>query len=186
MRLRGVHHVEVAVLRYDESIAFYDKMFGWLGYTSFWTLGVEYVSTYYMARFPFFHSYIGIQPAQTGAKIAWETQPTGINHIALWARSKHEVDRFHQDFLVREAVNVTNPPAAYPHYAPGYYAVFFLDPTGIRWELAYTPRIPMPWDVWATIRAVKAIRQEHPEWHKHPLALMWRHLPARSDRHVER
>jgi catechol 2,3-dioxygenase-like lactoylglutathione lyase family enzyme len=182
MRFRGVHHVEFAVLNYDESIPFYDKMFGWLGYTSFWTLGVEYVGTYYMARLPWFHSYIGIQPAQTGGPIDWETQPTGINHIALWARSKKEVDRFYQGFLIREEVSVTHSPAAYPQYAPGYYAVFFLDPCGIRWELAYTPRIPMPWDVWATIKAAKAIRKEHPEWQKHPLALMMRKLPSRSER----
>jgi len=35
MRLRGVHHVELSVLDYDASIAFYDRMFGRLGYTSF-------------------------------------------------------------------------------------------------------------------------------------------------------
>ena len=186
MRFRGVHHVEFAVLNYDESIRFYDKMFGWLGYASFWTLGVEYLGTYYMARLPFFHSYIGIQPAQTGETIGWETQSTGINHIALWARSKKEVNRFYESFLVNEQVRVTHPPAAYPQYAPGYYAVFFLDPTGIRWELAYTPRIPMPWDVWATIKAAKTIRREHPEWQKNPLSLMWRQLPPGSDRMPER
>jgi len=56
MRWKGVHHVEFSVLDYEESIAFFDKMFGWLGYKSFWTLDIGYRSTYYMARFPFFHS----------------------------------------------------------------------------------------------------------------------------------
>ncbi len=40
MRWRGVHHVEFAVLDYDDSIAFYDAMFVWLGYSSFFD--VEY------------------------------------------------------------------------------------------------------------------------------------------------
>ena len=71
---------------YDESIAFYDAMFGWLGYMSFWTLDIEYRSTYYMARFPLPHSYIGIQPAQTGEKLHHNAQTVGINHIALWAQ----------------------------------------------------------------------------------------------------
>lgn len=35
MRLKGIHHVEFSVLEYDESIKFFDKMFGWLGYKSF-------------------------------------------------------------------------------------------------------------------------------------------------------
>jgi catechol 2,3-dioxygenase-like lactoylglutathione lyase family enzyme len=30
--MKGVHHVEFSVLEYEESIEFYDKMFGWLGY----------------------------------------------------------------------------------------------------------------------------------------------------------
>jgi len=31
MRWRGVNHVEFSVINYDESIKFYDRMFGWLG-----------------------------------------------------------------------------------------------------------------------------------------------------------
>jgi catechol 2,3-dioxygenase-like lactoylglutathione lyase family enzyme len=46
MRWRGVHHVEFAVLDHDDSIAFYNAMFGWLGYMSFWTLDIDYRSTY--------------------------------------------------------------------------------------------------------------------------------------------
>jgi hypothetical protein len=71
------------VLRYEESIEFFDKMFGWLGYNSFWTLDIDYRSTYYMARFPFFHSYIGIQPAKTGSKLVHTDQATGINHVLI-------------------------------------------------------------------------------------------------------
>ena len=56
MRWRGVHHVEFSVLDYEASIEFYDRMFGWLGYASFWTLDIGYRSTYYMARFPVPHS----------------------------------------------------------------------------------------------------------------------------------
>ena len=38
MRWRGVSHVEFAVLDYDDSITFYDALFGWLGYDSFSSL----------------------------------------------------------------------------------------------------------------------------------------------------
>jgi catechol 2,3-dioxygenase-like lactoylglutathione lyase family enzyme len=46
MRWKGVHHVEFSVLDYEASLAFYDRMFGWLGYKSFWTLDIGYRSTY--------------------------------------------------------------------------------------------------------------------------------------------
>jgi catechol 2,3-dioxygenase-like lactoylglutathione lyase family enzyme len=92
MRWRGVSHVELAVLNYNDSIAFYDALFGWLGYKSFSSLNMEYQSMYYMTRFANAHSYIGIQPARAGGRLTHSDQAVGINHIALWARSRAEVD----------------------------------------------------------------------------------------------
>ena len=108
MRWRGVSHVEFAVLEYDESIAFYDALFGWLGYDSFSSLNMEYQSIYYFTRYVNPHSYIGIQPARTGGKLTHGDQAVGINHIALWARSRKEVDRFHREFLIKQGVCVTD------------------------------------------------------------------------------
>ena len=145
MRWRGINHVEFSVLDYETSVAFYDRMFGWLGYSSFWTMDIGYRSTYYMARFPIPHSYIGIQPAKAGEKLDHDARAIGIHHIALWAKSRKEVDRFHDAFLIPNEIPVTEAPADYPVYAPGYYAVFFDDPiNGIHWELAHIPRIPSP------------------------------------------
>lgn len=181
MRWRGVHHVEFSVLDYEASVAFYDKMFGWLGYKSFWTLDLGYHSTYYMARFPVPHSYIGIQSARTGGKLNHALRATGIHHIALWARSRREVDAFRSDFLIKNDVPVTDLPAEYPIYAPGYYAVFFDDPiNGIHWELAYLPRIPSPSAYLRFARALKAVAKEHPEWKTSVMAEAMRTLPGKS------
>lgn len=189
MRFRGVHHVEFSVPHYQDSVQFYDRMFGWLGYASFWTLDVGYRSTYYVAL-P--HSYIGIQPAQPddAARLNFRAHAPGIHHIALWARNRREVDRFHREFLLAERLEVTDAPAAYPHYAPGYYAVFFLDPNGIRWELAFTPRLPMPWQIYrwwcASAKIARELSQHHPQWQRHPARsawrAMWRKLPRRHNR----
>jgi catechol 2,3-dioxygenase-like lactoylglutathione lyase family enzyme len=165
MRWRGVHHVEFAVLDYGDSIAFYDAMFGWLGYSSFSTMDMGYQSIYYMTRLvssP--HSYIGIQPAHSGSKLEHQDQTVGINHIALWARSRKEVDRFHGDFLTERAVPVTDQPKEYPQYWPGYYAVFFDDPiNGIHWELAWLPKVPTFRHVWSSYRALRAEAKSRPD-----------------------
>ncbi len=180
MRWRGVHHVEFSVLDYEASIAFYDAMFGWLGYTSFSTLDIEYRSTYYMARYPIPHSYIGIQPAFTGEKLRHAEQSTGINHIALWAKTQREVDDFHSQFLVERAVPVTDEPQLHPTYTPGYYAVFFDDPiNGIHWELAHTPMIPSPLSYIRWRRALKGIGAQHPEWQQPVTQEAMRSLPRR-------
>lgn len=164
MRWRGVSHVEFAVVDYDDSIAFYDALFGWLGFRSFSTLNMEYQSTYYMTRYVNPHSYIGIQPARTGTKLAHRDQAVGINHIALWARSRGEVDRFHRGFLLERGIPVTDEPKEYPQYWPGYYAVFFDDPiNGIHWELAWVPKIPSPRQVWAFYRTLRNVAKSRPE-----------------------
>jgi len=113
------------VLDYDGSIAFYDALVGWLGYSSFSSLNMEYQSIYYFTRYVNPHSYIGIQPALTGGKLTHSDQSVGINHVALWAKSRKEVDRF-RSRLVRNnqspenAHNLTRPSAVptAPHRKP--------------------------------------------------------------------
>ena len=185
MRWRGVSHVEFAVLNYEESIAFYDAMFGWLGYHSFSSLNMEYQSMYYMTRFVNPHSYIGIQPARSGEKLTHPDQAVGINHIAIWARSRREVDRFHRDFLLRRGLPVTDEPKEYPQYWPGYYGVFFDDPiNGIHWELAWVPKVPTPRQVWSFYRAMRYHAGSRPDLAATAPGLVWqarRTLPSRGN-----
>lgn len=156
-------------------------MFGWLGYKGFWTLDIDYRSTYYMAWFPMPHSCIGIQPAETGKRLRHGDRRVGINHIALWARSRVEVDRFHREFLTPRAVPVTDPPREYAQYTPGYYTVFFDDPiNGIHWELTRLPTIPSPAGLWRSYRTLRRVASAHPEW-KHSVAReAMRTLPGRD------
>ena len=180
--MKGLHHVELSVLEYEESIKFYDKMFGWLGYKSFWTHNIGYLSTYYTAWFPFFHSYIGIQPAKSGSQLNHEDHATGIHHIALWANSRKTVDDFYEKFLLRNNIKVTDVPAEYPIYAPSYYAVFFSDPiTGIHFELACTSTLSSLFGYFKWKRRLETIWNEHPEWKGSPWKEMARKLPSRDE-----
>ncbi len=174
MRLRGVHHVEFNVLDYEKSLEFYDRMFGWLGYSSFSTLNIEYQGTYYVA-YP--HSYIGIQPARQEQPLDFDAWQPGIHHIALQGKNRKEIDRFHTEFLLRHEVQVVDPPAEYPHYAPGYYAVFFKDPSGIKWELAHFPIVPSPRAFYRWYKLLSEEKKKHPEWQRHPMHEGVRKLP---------
>jgi hypothetical protein len=148
-------------------------------------LNMEYQSIYYMTRVasgP--HSYVGIQPARTGSKLTHTDQAVGINHIALWARSRNEVDRFHREFLTTRHVTVTDMPQEYPQYWPGYYAVFFDDPiNGIHWELAWLPKVPTPRQVWSFYRAVRTVARNRPDLANTMPGVTWqavRRLPRRE------
>lgn len=181
MRWKGIHHIELSVLDYEASIAFFDKMFGWLGYKSFWSLDLGYRSTYYMARFPFFHSYIGIQPARDGGAIESRYQ-SGVHHVALWAKGRKEVKRFYSDFLLKNSIEVTDPPAEYPTYTPGYFAVFFNDPiTGIHFELSRTPLIPSLRSYMKWRNILKEEWEKHSNWKKAPWQEAMRELPRQKE-----
>ena len=57
--------------------------------------------------------------------------------IAFRAESRSEVDALARDLAARGA-RILDPPREYD-YTPGYYAVFFTDPDGIKLELVHIP-----------------------------------------------
>lgn len=62
-------------------------------------------------------------------------RPGSLHHLAFRAGSRDEVDRLH-DQLKALGVEIVSPPRHYPEYKPaGYYAVFFKDPGGIKYEI---------------------------------------------------
>jgi glyoxylase I family protein len=64
----------------------------------------------------------------------------GLHHLAFSAESRDQIDAFHRDVLLPMGATVLDPPQIWPQYSEGYYAVFFLDPDGIKLELAHTPK----------------------------------------------
>jgi catechol 2,3-dioxygenase-like lactoylglutathione lyase family enzyme len=82
---------------------------------------------------------IGLVAARSRA--AHDRYSPGLHHLAFAAPSRAAVEALHQQ-LVAFGVEVLDPPADYPQYAPGYYAVFFADPDGMKLEYVFTPRWP--------------------------------------------
>ncbi len=73
-----------------------------------------------------------------------ESEAPGLHHIAFNATSRDAVDRA-CELLEKINADVVDGPQEYP-YAPGYYAVYFLDPNAIKLAIVHVPRdsIPMP------------------------------------------
>ena len=77
------------------------------------------------------------QAAEGLAARRHERYAPGFHHFAFWADERAQVDALHA-LLQRIGATVLDPPAAYD-YAPGYYAVFFADPDGMKFELVHMP-----------------------------------------------
>ncbi len=71
----------------------------------------------------------------------------GANRIAFWAGSVAEVDRVAGIVLAAGALVVDGPEYCH-EYTPGYYAVFFEDADGNKWEVCFrdAPVRPHPPD----------------------------------------
>lgn len=64
------------------------------------------------------------------------TLPGALQHLAFTARSRREVDDF-PTWAAVNAVEIIEPPRAYPKYGGDYYAVFFRGPEGLKLELVH-------------------------------------------------
>lgn len=66
-------------------------------------------------------------------------KPGALHHLAFKAVSRAEVDRLYLELKAMGAT-IVEPPREYPEYTPpGYYALFFKDPEGIKYEIVAIP-----------------------------------------------
>ena len=79
-------------------------------------------------------SRVGIDTPGTVEFPAWGAMQNRVRR-AFRARSRVEVDRLHREIEAIGAAIVA-PPREYPEYTPaGYYALFFKDLEGIKYEI---------------------------------------------------
>lgn len=142
MRVVGIDHLSIRVGDYQKSKQFYSRLFAFLGFE----LSDEYDDaigwTNGKTRF-------WISPADAkGLKYRYRTGDIGFHHYAFQLRNRKDVDAL-QSFLRDELKATIVDPAA--EYYDDYYAVFFLDPDGLKLEgMKYGER------------TAKAKRRSHP------------------------
>jgi catechol 2,3-dioxygenase-like lactoylglutathione lyase family enzyme len=66
----------------------------------------------------------------------------GFHHCAFAVDSREEVEQLHA-LLAERSIRVLDAPAEYPQYAPGYYAVYFEDEDGLKFEAVHMPSFPV-------------------------------------------
>jgi predicted lactoylglutathione lyase len=63
-------------------------------------------------------------------------KPGALHHLAFKAKSRNEVDELYLKIKETEA-NIVNKPKFYPQHGESYYALFFKDLEGIKYEIVY-------------------------------------------------
>jgi len=132
--LVGLGHVDLVCRDLDRSLAFYARVFGPLGLAAPFVVEGERSERIHYLRFPAPGS------GSLGLRQALEEQELvlyapGLHHVAFAVESTEDVDAVHEN-AVAAGAEILHAPRLWPEYHEAYYATFFLDPDGLRLEVA--------------------------------------------------
>lgn len=157
-----IHHMNINVSNIKRSSKFYGPVFTYLGYDradhnhegqwafedwKMWLVGSPHE--------------ISIVQADEGTEYNKnERRAVGRhNHIAFSATDREDIDKFHEEVLVPLQAQglciIEDPPCECPEYSDGYYATFFFDPDGLKFEFVYNPQYEVKRELRATKHEVK-------------------------------
>jgi catechol 2,3-dioxygenase-like lactoylglutathione lyase family enzyme len=126
-RVVGIDHLVIRVSDYERSKDFYTKVLGFLGFKLKYEFGDTAGWSNGKTLF-----WIGEADAE-GKKHPHRAGNIGFHHYAFELGRRKDIDDLYV-FLRNHDVTVVDPPADYPEYGEGYYAVYFLDPDGLKLE----------------------------------------------------
>ena len=63
-------------------------------------------------------------------------KPGALHHLAFKAKSREEVDKLYQE-IKEIGAHIVDEPKFYPQHGESYYALFFKDLEGIKYEIVY-------------------------------------------------
>ena len=133
-----IDHIEITVRDMSIAVSFYDKLLPLLGFdvrrrgSAVIDKHEKHVVFYEDPRLGF--TITSPLRAFSGDTIN-RRKPGALHHLAFRAESRAEIDRLHSG-LKEIGATIVSPPREYPEYTPaGYYALFFKDPEGIKYEI---------------------------------------------------
>ena len=135
----ALSHLDLCVSDPAHSVPFYDRVLRRLGFRAILLPEQATAVGAWVSRQDGAAAFsIALEPARgEGASRAHDRYSPGLHHLAFHASSRAEVDDFHA-FLEAWGARVLDRPTEYD-YTPGYYAVFFADPDGLKLERVHEP-----------------------------------------------
>ena len=134
-----IDHIQITVKDLKVAESFYDKLMPLLGFD------LKHKSKAFIQEHDFSvveYTHPVLSFAITSPRKAFihdsinRRKPGALHHLAFKASSVHEIDELYLKLKEIGAI-IVNKPSFYPEYGSGYYAVFFKDTEGIKYEMVY-------------------------------------------------
>lgn len=133
-----IDHIQITVRDMSVAVPFYDRLMPLLGFDPA-CRATATIDEHEFHVVEYSHPLLAF--AITSPRSAFEQdsinrrKPGALHHLAFKAESRAEVNRLHAE-LKSVGATIVAPPREYPeHTPPGYYALFFKDPEGIKYEI---------------------------------------------------
>ena len=134
--LEAIDHLDLVVTDLERSLRFYAELLKPLGYVRTAEIeGEQGERVVYVGR-PGGWGSVSVREAK--GRREYDRYDVGIHHLAFSAVSRAVVDD-RAAWLRSTGATIESGPEEYG-YTPGYYAVFFYDPDGIKLEIVHRPR----------------------------------------------
>jgi len=137
-----IDHIQITVKDMSLAVPFYEKFLPLLGFDPS-KEGVAFIKEHEFHVVEWKHPRLCFAITSPRSAFADDTinrrKPGALHHLAFKAASRDEVDRLH-DEIRKIGATIVRPPQEYPEYTPpGYYAVYFKDVEGIKYEIVFYP-----------------------------------------------
>jgi catechol 2,3-dioxygenase-like lactoylglutathione lyase family enzyme len=137
-----IDHIQITVKDLDSAVPFYDKMLTLLGFDIGRKVGAT-IEEHDFRVVEYLHPLLDFAITSPRSAFADDAihrrKPGALHHLAFKAESREEVDRLHLE-LKEIGAQIVGGPKLWPEHGPDYYAVFFKDLEGIKYEIVYCTR----------------------------------------------
>ena len=132
-----IDHIQITVKDLKKAESFYDEFLPLLGFDINNKVSAE-IKEHDFHVVEYSHPLLSF--AITSPRKAFKDEaiqrrkPGALHHLAFRIESRPEIERLHKA-LKNIGALIVEPPRLYPEYGPDYYALFFKDPEGIKYEM---------------------------------------------------
>jgi catechol 2,3-dioxygenase-like lactoylglutathione lyase family enzyme len=137
--MSAIDHLDLVVTSLEQSLDFYRGLLEPLGYVRLSEIeGERGERVVYLGRIGGMGS-VSLREAQSDAHpLPYDRYAVGLHHLAFAASTRSTVDE-RAAWLRDRGAEIESGPEEYD-YTPGYYAVFFYDPDGLKLEIVHRSR----------------------------------------------
>ena len=139
-----IDHIQITVKDMDVAVPFYDKLMPLLGFDPE-KKSEAHIESHEFHVVEYSHPRLAFAITSPRSGVADQTvhrrRPGALHHLAFKAGTRAEVDRLYLALKDIGAI-IVSEPREYPEYTPEhYYAVFFKDLEGIKYEIVTTEAV---------------------------------------------